>query len=736
MSLLVANKRYVAMDELMQIPELDDAQFTTEVMQLGVGKTERQHDRELLTKAHGLGIMATLPTVTVSESHGLVSTAMSDSSESISGEQAFSTKSDVSTMTYCTPHSSVYGASSPNLSPSDNNINTNTNTNTNTNRHAQKAKPGRKSLNFLPYDKYLAQIRLFPEETSSPSRNSLGMLESSGQSIFSVSTRRSLSSVRSGFRDRIRFKRKSPRMSETPMYVAHSLPWHRGEVMSMVFHPSHEIIQRKDEAKLTFSLNPPHPLPFSRSCSKCHAPLANAKVLQSLPCGHANCTHCLRDLTVEAMKDEATMPPRCCAKPVPADTLRKALDVDVQESFLKAILQYSTPSESRVFCCNPVCGEFIPPLKRVDTNMPSAVTCLKCRARVCPSCKRGAHALGTHCPEDWELLDALKIGGRGSWRRCYRCRNLVELTVAAGPVTCACKAQFCYACGGIWDTVAGCPNVCKGEEELARRRDEERRRIVDAEASEALEEDEAVKRSAQQPEMRRLLEAQEKEMHRMVRFREAALSSLTARQSAQEIALGSKHVEDRDELAEKCAAETSQLEDRQIDEELDLRSTLDQAARSIKIRIKHMEAYCHGLGKNPTASSLPPRVVTEQHLRSLGHQYSLRDDVERQHQAKINIMRDRQSKRMEELLQKHELQLDALSERNDKAYAALSQDLLRERETFETVFEARQSRLTARWALAIQVLCKQLEERDGLRYSVVPPPSWPEPPATTEASAS
>ncbi|KAG5939856.1 hypothetical protein E4U53_007721 [Claviceps sorghi] len=673
------------MDELMRIPELDDVQFYTEVMQLGVGKTEMQHDRELVTKAHGLGIMATLPTV--SKSHRLVLSAMSDSSESISGEQAFSTKSDVSTMTYSTPHSSVYGASSPNLSSCDNNVKTNTNTNTN--RHAPKSKPSRKSLNFSPYDKYLAQVDLVPEESSSPSRNSLGTLESSGQSVFSVSTRKSLSSIRSGFRDRIRRRRKSPRVSETPM-----------------------------------------------SCSKCLAPLTNAKALQSLPCGHANCTHCLRDLTVEAMKDEATMPPRCCAQPVPADTLQKVLDIDIQESFLKAILQYSTPFESRVFCCNPVCGEFIPPLKRIDTNMPSTVTCLKCQARVCSSCKRGAHALGTHCPEDWELLDALKIGGHGSWRRCYRCRNLVELTDAAGPVRCACKAQFCYACGGVWDTVAGCPNVCKGEEELARRREEERRRIVDTEASEALEEEEAVKRSAGHPEMQRLLEAQEKEMQRMLRFREAAMSSLTARQSAQEVALASKHVQDREELVEKCAADTSQLEDRQIDEELDLRSTLDQAARSIKIRIKHMEAYCHGLGKNPTAPSLPPRVVTGQHLRSLDHQYSLRDDMERQHQAQINIMRDRQSKRMEELLQKHEAQQDALSERNEKAYAALGQDLLREREMFATVFEARQCRLTARWALAIKVQCKQLEERDGLKYSVVPPPSWPEPVATTEASAS
>lgn len=65
-----------------------------------------------------------------------------------------------------------------------------------------------------------------------------------------------------------------------------------------------------------------------------------------------------------------------------------------------------------------------------------------------------------------------------------------------------------------------------------------------------------------------------------------------------------------------------------------------------------MEAYCDGLGRNPSSHHMPPRVVTEQNLRDLGHQYNLRDNMERQHQSKINMMRDRQANRMEELLQR------------------------------------------------------------------------------------
>ncbi|GAB0132462.1 hypothetical protein EsDP_00000897 [Epichloe bromicola] len=654
------------MDEAAQIPELDDVHFSTEVMQLGVDKTELQYDRELLARAHGLGIMATLPTA--SRAHRVTSSATSDSTESTSRGQALSTISDGSTVAYLTPHSSIYGAPCPNMSSADDAA------------HETQAR----TVNFSSYDRYLAQVHLVGEE--SPHRESTVPLESSGQSIFSVSTRKSLSGVTSGFRNRIRLRKKSARGPGTPA-----------------------------------------------SCCKCHSPFnASSAPSQRLPCGHVSCTHCLRDLVVEAIKDESSMPPSCCARPVPSETIQRCLGIDVQESFLKAVLQHSTPSESRLFCCNPVCGEFIPPPKRVGAGMPSTVTCPKCQSKACTTCKQGAHEIGTHCPRDWELLDALKIGGSGSWWRCHRCRKLVELTERAEIATCACGAQFCYACGGVWDAATGCPNKhCKGE----RGRGEEQQRVAEADAARAAQRDESEKRSKEHPEVQFLLDAQRKEMQRMLDFKESAQASLKARQAAQEVALAGKHVQDREELIEKQSKATSQMEDRQITEELDLRSTLAQAARSIKVRIKHMEAYCDGLGQNPSASNGPPRVVTEQNLRDLGHQYNLRDDMERQHQAKINMMRDRQSKRMEELAQKHQVALEALVERNQKAMDELRESLPREQKTFESVFEARQSRLTSRWILAIEVQCKQLQERDGLKYSVLAPPTWPEPNTTTEASA-
>jgi hypothetical protein len=135
------------------------------------------------------------------------------------------------------------------------------------------------------------------------------------------------------------------------------------------------------------------------------------------------------------------MPPRCCTQPIPGLLIKSLLNREEQTLFLKAVQQYSTPWENRVFCSNPNCGEFIPPRLKVDPKHPFQVTCRSCQTKVCIMCKRDAHPLGHDCPSDTELEAVLKIGEASGWKRCYKCRNLVELTQGCSHMTCRCKAQ-------------------------------------------------------------------------------------------------------------------------------------------------------------------------------------------------------------------------------------------------------------------------------------------------------
>lgn len=436
----------------------------------------------------------------------------------------------------------------------------------------------------------------------------------------------------------------------------------------------------------------------------------------------------------QSVTEESKMPPRCCTQPIPADTVQQVLTRENQQAFLKAVVQFSTPWEARIFCPKPSCGEFVPRRHKVDVKQPFNVTCHQCNTRICVMCKRNAHPVGRDCPEDWELEQVLKMGEKSGWRRCYKCRNLVELAQGCTHMTCRCKAQFCYICGGVWDATVGCPNVCNGEEELERRRleEEDRKAELEAErivqeaaaAASAAERLEAQQRSENHPLMKDLLKAQWEEKQRFDLFDTAMRSGMRERQQCRRRALVEKQTDLEEKMKERHAKTAAQLEDRQVAAELELRTTLDQSERSVRIRLKHMEAYCDGLGKN-TGVEMPQRTVTERDLRELGQQYNLRDNLERIHQSKINVLRDRQAKRMEELLERQEAELDKLESKRQEELEDLAAKFAHETDQIQTLESARKQKLQHRWSVSVEVLCKELEDSEGSSYAKIPGPSWP-----------
>lgn len=446
-------------------------------------------------------------------------------------------------------------------------------------------------------------------------------------------------------------------------------------------------------------------------------------------------------MTTQATTDESKMPPRCCTQPIPANIVKGILTRENQLVFMKAVVQFSTPWEARIFCPNASCGEFIPPRHKVDPKHPFTVTCRRCRTRVCVMCKRDAHPVGKDCPEDYELEQVLKMGEKSGWRRCYKCRNLVELTQGCTHMTCRCKAQFCYICGGVWDPTVGCPNVCNGEEELERRRLEEEERMAEIEAekvaqeaaaaSEVAERLEAEERSKSHGAFQALQQSQQDEMNRFLEFESSTKSRLQDQQEGRKKALIEKQNEQEEKMKERHTKTANHLEDRQVAAEMELRSTLEQSERSVKIRLKHMEAYCDGLGRTSSSDSeMPQRTVTERDLRELGQQYNLRDNMERLHQAKINVMRDRQAKHMEELLDRHEIELVKLVAQRQEELEDLEAQFAHESDNVNNLFESRRERLQRRWSLAVEVLCKELEDKESVKYTRLSTPEWPQAKAT------
>lgn len=408
---------------------------------------------------------------------------------------------------------------------------------------------------------------------------------------------------------------------------------------------------------------------------------------------------------------------------------------------MKSVLQFSTPWESRIFCPNPACGEFIPKQNKIDPKHPFEVVCRKCRTKACSTCKRAAHAFGQDCPADWELDAVLQMGEKSGWRRCYKCRTLVELVQGCSHITCRCKAQFCYICGAVWDPVVGCPNYCNGEEELERRRLEEEARLAEEEAEKAAKEEAekleaaehlaAEKRTAESTELNALRARQINERDRFSAFERKMKWIMWTRHGKAKIDILERYDELQNKMKERHTRTATHLEDRQVAAEMELRATLKQAERSVQIRLRHMEAYCDGIGRSASGTN-PARVVTERDLRELGQQYNLRDDLDRLHQSKINVMRDKQAKQMEELLSRQEEEIEKLAKRQSEELDSLEDDFGIEEDAFMKVFGERRARLRHRWTVAEEIERKDLENKMSVKFALMTPVDWPIPETKNE----
>lgn len=156
--------------------------YASEVLGLQAGITEDAIDADLVAKANALGIAAS----TLQKRNTL--SAFSCSTTASALDQTFSATS--SSMP-ATPHSSVFGRSSTDLACGG-------------------------ATGFAQYDQFITAVDA-PLEQVRFRKGSLPAVNSSAQSVFSVSTNKSFSSVKSGFKPRSWWKKKSdPSMSVVP----------------------------------------------------------------------------------------------------------------------------------------------------------------------------------------------------------------------------------------------------------------------------------------------------------------------------------------------------------------------------------------------------------------------------------------------------------------------------------------------------------------------------------------
>jgi hypothetical protein len=246
----------------------------------------------------------------------------------------------------------------------------------------------------------------------------------------------------------------------------------------------------------------------------------------------------------------------------------------------------------------------------------------------------------------------------------------------------------------------------------------------EAAAREAADRVEAEKRTIESVYFQQLAERQRSQTEEFLKFKQKMQWIMQTRHSQKRLAITERYKDQLEKMKERHAKTEQHLEDRQIEAELELRSTLEQSERSVRIQLKYMEAYCNKLG-HFTDASLPEREVTAKHLEQLGQQYHVRDGMERRHQSQINVLREKQAKRMEELMERQAAEIAALMDRRTEEFEDLGLEFANEEEALLRKFGERKARLRRRWGLEVEVLRREREKIEGVRYASAPLPEWP-----------
>ncbi|UKZ84595.1 uncharacterized protein TrAFT101_000500 [Trichoderma asperellum] len=651
--------------ESVTVIELNDTEYFKEVLQLPLGQSEAQADEELLERASAVGITATLPSLA---SQCPPTSSWSDSSIGTPQDRSFSNITNKTNGTGVSTQSSAICPPSP-LFDSE----------------GGERRSSTSSLTFAHYERYISTIDS-GSNGDKPAKDPLPIYNFSPQRVFipSPKSMASASSKKSSFQ----------------------------AIKERLFG-------RKKKKVIQPAPSPPPVVEVKILCATCRESFAEkSNALHKLKCGHIHCIDCVKNMIKQAVEDESLMPPSCCSSPLTPSLIRAILNQDDQDTFLLAVVKLNTPADEQMFCPDPACGHFIPPQDGYDPRHPLDLTCVKCHGRMCAICKDTAHGLGENCPLDWELVLLKKKqqqqNDKEIWRRCYECRSLVGASETSQLMTCLCKAQFCSVCMGIWDPITGCPNLCSFEDEMQRRR-------IAATLSSINELKLRPNLSIQQ-----LGQEQQKELHRFIEYKFRTKDALQTRHLMQEATLEEKYELQEEAIQERHEKTLTQMEVRHLKAEMELQEQLNQYEESIGFRIKHMEGYCNGLGRNPN-SQAPARTVTEKDLRELGHHYHIRDTMDQIRSGKINVMRERQARQQEDYRIKQENELETFMDKRQEVLDKMEAEFLREETHFNEVFAARQRRVQARWVLAIEVRCRELERQNPKqacrRVSI---PKWPE----------
>ncbi|KIW89201.1 uncharacterized protein Z519_10053 [Cladophialophora bantiana CBS 173.52] len=217
-------------------------------------------------------------------------------------------------------------------------------------------------------------------------------------------------------------------------------------------------------------------------CTSCFEDIPE-NATSKLPCNHSYCKPCLTTLITTALQTESSFPPKCCLTEIPLQTVLLSLDSKQREIYKEKAAEYAIAPQERWYCPNTKCLKWIPPSKLQRIRILN-LKCPHCATKICSVCRGLAHRDSADCPQDYGLEATIMLAELEGWRRCFKCRTMVERTQGCRHMTCKCGAQFCYSCGAKWRSCSCTETDEANRQAELRRRRGDRAIAVNAEVAE------------------------------------------------------------------------------------------------------------------------------------------------------------------------------------------------------------------------------------------------------------
>ncbi|KAK5309022.1 hypothetical protein LTR70_010667 [Exophiala xenobiotica] len=244
----------------------------------------------------------------------------------------------------------------------------------------------------------------------------------------------------------------------------------------------------------------------------------------------------------------------------------------------------------------------------------------------------------------------------------------------------------------------------------------------------------ALHRSMECQQLLSIRTRQLEEKRRFLEYQTILIKQLLVERDMQKSAKREKYIKQIAELETKSEKAVEELEARQLEDELKQQKEHELAKRAIQTRLKHMEAYCQTASppqsplyvdfeNRPSVDSittLPERHVTQQNYENMAQVYHDRDNMADLHASKINVLRGRQKKALQNFVLKKEREIEQVEKEQEKELESTDTDYAKQEAEIRQEFEGKRTRLEARWRLQALVVKTRMERSTGLKYEPLP----------------